>query len=386
MRALRQRKMLRNPLLVLVAAVLAVGVLAAGVLNGQSSPEAPTPPHSSATGLADASRTESTSDRTYLVTTSRELRALPTAGQAWETLKEAADAKPRPVDLSDQDNEQAARTVASALVYARTGRDAYRQKVISALEALQSEDIGRARVLSASRQLAGYVIAADMVGYRPPSFSEFVARLRTFEFGGHGRWRDIDGTTTSTASNWGAWALATRIAISRFVGDDADVAAAASILAGFLGERSAYSDFQKTDDFDPSWSCGPGRWLPINPASCGALDGAIVEDISRSAGHFPHVDEEGLAYSWETLGGLTLAAELLWRAGYSDVWTWGDDAMLRAAQFLHRNGGYPPPFSTNQYVPWVINRVYGVDLGPVAPAGSGRQFGFTDWLLPGRRG
>ena len=386
MRALRQRKPLRNPLLVLVGVVVTVGVLAAGVLT-RSSPEPPKPAvHSWVTGPADGGGTGSSSGRTYLITTSRELRTLPAAGRAWDALKEAADAKPEPVDLSDQDNEQAAQTVAAALVYARTGRDAYRDQVIGALEALQAEDVGRARVLAASRQLAGYVIAADLVGYRPRAFTDFVTRLRTFEFGGHGRWRDIDGTTTSTASNWGAWALATRIAISRFIGDSADVTTSARILAGFLGERSAYSEFQQTDDFDPTWSCGPGKWLPINPASCGALDGAIVEDISRSAGPFPHADQDGLAYSWETLGGLTLAAELLWRDGYSDVWNWGDDAMLRAAQFLHRNGGYPPPFSTNQYIPWVINRVYDVALGPVEPAGSGRQFGFTDWLQPAGRG
>lgn len=385
MRALRQRKPLRNPLLVLVGVLLTSGVLAAGVLT-RSSPE-PTKPavHSWVTGPADDG-IGSSSGRTYLITTNRELQTLPTAGRAWDALKEAADAKPEPVNLSDQDNEQAAQTVAAALVYARTGRGAYRDQVIGALEALQAEDVGAGRVLAASRQLAGYVIAADLVGYRPQAFIDFVARLRTFEFGGHGRWRDIDGTTTSTASNWGAWALATRIAISRFVGDSADVTTSARIFAGFLGERSAYSEFQQTDDFDPTWSCGPGKWLPINPASCGALGGAIVEDISRSAGPFPDADDEGLAYSWETLGGLTLAAELLWRAGYSDVWTWGDDAMLRAAQFLHRNGGYPPPFSTNQYVPWVINRVYGVALGPVEPAGSGRQFGFTDWLQPAGRG
>jgi hypothetical protein len=34
----------------------------------------------------------------------------------------------------------------------------------------------------------------------------------------------------------------------------------------------------------------------------------------------------------------------------------------------------------NQHIPHVINNEYGVKLGPVAAAGHGRQYGFSDWL------
>ena len=134
-------------------------------------------------------------------------------------------------------------------------------------------------------------------------------------------------------------------------------------------------------DFDPTWVCGdPTLWVPINPAGCGDKDGAMVEDISRSAGAYPTVDDVGRTYSWEALGGATLSAKLLSRAGYPDVYSWSNKALLRAADFLQRHGGYAPLYTTNQYIPWSINRAYGVDLGPLNPAGLGRQYGFTDWL------
>lgn len=348
---------------------------------------APAPEPTSAAPEAPATSAEpsgleaSTGD--YLVTDRTALAALPTSGPAWSAVLEVADADPGAPDLSDQDNKHAGRLVAAALVYARTGQPAYRDKVVSELRALQSAPkLDGARVLSVARQLAGYAIAADLVGYRDPSFVRLLADLRTRELGGHSRWTSISQTSENSASNWGAWALASRIAVSRFVGDSADVRRAAQVFRGFTGDRSAYSGWQKTADFDASWACGGDTWVPINPASCGDRGGALVEDISRSGGTYPSVDETGLTYSWETLGGATLSARLLRHAGYDDVNQWGDRALLRAAQFLARKGGYPPRYGTNQYIPWEIHQAYGVTVGTVGPAGYGRQFGYTDWLTP----
>jgi hypothetical protein len=302
-------------------------------------------------------------------------------GSAWQALLAVADADLGSADLADQDNTNAGRTYAAALVYARTGDKAYGRRVIAELRDVPAVSLDDARVLSVARQLAGYVLAADLVGYRDARFTSFVAGLRTRDIGNHDRWKTLTQTSEDTASNWGAWALASRIAVSRYLHDDADVATAAKVFRGFLGDRSAYSGFRRTEDFDPSWSCSPeAEWRPVNPAGCGALDGALVEDVSRSAGHSPDLDDVGRTYMWEALGGATLSASLLQRAGFSDVWDWSDRALLRAARFLHRSGGYPPLYSTNQYVPWVLNAAYDVDLGPVQPAGLGRQYGFTDWL------
>lgn len=311
----------------------------------------------------------------------RALRALPTTTTAWASLRSIADGDLGAPNLADQDNRNAGRTFAAALVYARTGNPLYRAKVAAELQGVPTSPLGTARVLSVARQLAGYVTAADLVGYRDPAFVSFVGSLRTRHIGNHGRWQTLSQTSADTSSNWGAWALASRIAASLYVGDSADVATSARILRGFLGDRSAYAGFRPTADYDAGFACpAAGGWVPINPVGCGSLDGALVEDISRSAGVAPAIDNVGLTYSWEALGGALLSATMLSRTGYPQVYDWSDRALLRAAMFLHRNGGYPPAHSTNQYIPWMINRAYGVALGPLKPAGLGRQYGFTDWF------
>jgi hypothetical protein len=308
-----------------------------------------------------------------------ELVSRPTSGPAWNALLATANQRSGSVDLADQDSTHAALTLASALVYARTGDSAQRSHVLSVLQQLPGSSLSGARVLSVSRQLAGYVLAADLIGYHEAGFRSWVGGMRTQDIGNHGRWTTITYTSEDSANNWGAWAMSTRIAISAYLGDTADLQRTAAVFRGFTGERSAYAGFRPTNDFDPGWACSEA-WVPINPAGCGDKSGAIVEDISRSAGSYPAVDDTGLTYSWEVLGGATLSARLLERAGYGDVWQWGDRALLRAALFLRDNGGFAPRYSVNQYIPHEINAAYGTNIGPVGGAGYGRQFGFTDWL------
>ena len=226
-------------------------------------------------------------------------------------------------------------------------------------------------------------MAAGLVGYRASAFVRFMSKLRTRYIGNHGRFVSMSQTSGNTASNWGAWSLASRIAIDVFVRDRRDLARAARIFRGFLGNRHAYAGFKRTMDFDASYVCGSARaWRPINPAGCGDKSGAIVEDISRSSRRWPHVDDVGRTYSWETLGGATLSARVLFHHGYPGVYGWSNRALLRAARFQQRHGGYRPLYTTNQYVPWSINKAYHIKLGPVSSlAGFGRQDGYTDWLL-----
>lgn len=312
------------------------------------------------------------------------LRQLPTRGGAWDALLEVADGDLGDVRLSDQESTAAGRTFAAALVYVRTGDVSYRNRVVRQLEQVPTSSLRSARALSVARQLAGFVLAADLVSYREQEFVSFVDEIRTRDLGNHGRWRSLHEASQETASNWGAWATASRIAAALYVGDDEDVAAAADVLRAFLGEGGASIRFEPTDDFDPTWVCGdPERWLPVNPPGCGDRSGALVEEVSRSAGRYPSLDDTGLTYSWEALGGALLSADLLADNGYADVHEWGDRALLRAAQFLHEHGGYPTDHSVNHYIPWVANDVYDVELGPLEPAGLGRQYGFTDWLSAG---
>lgn len=331
-------------------------------------------------GPAAAPAPTRVADSRQLLIDQADLAALPTSGPAWRALRATATDDLGDPDLEDQDNTNAGQTLAAALAYARTGDDAYRNDVVEQLEQLPDLPLGDARVLSVARQLGGYAIAADVIGYRDPELLEFMDEMRTRDLGNHGRWTSLTQTSEDTANNWGTWALTTRIALSRYVGDERDVEEAAKVFRGFLGDREAYAGFSPTDGFDPDWVCGdPEEWVPINPAGCGDRSGAAVEDVSRSRDPYPEVDGNGLQYSWEVLSAITMTAVLLEQAGYEDVYDWSDQAILRAAEFVERHDGFPSEYGITQYVAWSLNKAYDEDL-PTEPAGYGRQFGYTDWL------
>jgi hypothetical protein len=232
-------------------------------------------------------------------------------------------------------------------------------------------------VLPVARQLAGWVIAADLVGYRPTAFTNWVSEIRTRFIGGHGAWDVLKTTSQVTANNWGAHSLAARVACSAYLGDTTDLAECANIFRRYTGEsRAAWTSWVNTDDHDESWVDSQPMAGINGPAAASTKAGAVVEDICRGPSH-PNVDEVGLSYSWEALQGAVLTAKLLSRAGYGDCFGWGGNALLRAAQFINSKApsfaappyaAYPPRHSESQWVPYAINRRYDVNLAPLGSA------------------
>jgi hypothetical protein len=332
----------------------------------------------------------SSSDDDYLLMSRASLQALPTSGPAWDALRAVADSDPGRADLRDQDDRHGVSTLAIALVHARTGEPGYRERArAEIMEVIGTERRGTGNsILSLGRQLAAYVLAADFIdldGADDARFREWLDGIRTEELGGHGRWRALVATHEDSANNWGAFAGASRIAASRYLGDTADVERAGRVLAGFLGDRAAWSAFQPVDD-SGSWACEPERYTPINPPCVRDgidLDGAIVRDIDRGGGLRWPPGDTGIDYTLESLQGLILQAELLYQGGYGDAWSWSDSAIRRAARVVTASGqaggeGWNPS-EPSLHVPWLLNARY--DLGlPTEPAGIGRAFGFTDWL------
>src|SRR3972149_6063391 len=103
---------------------------------------------------------------------SQELQNLPVTGAAWDKLKSEADKPSGIPNLSDQNDSANVRTMAKALVYARLGEESYRNAVISScMQAIDSEIGGR--TLALGRNLAAYVIAADLVDLPEPEDSQF---------------------------------------------------------------------------------------------------------------------------------------------------------------------------------------------------------------------
>jgi hypothetical protein len=315
------------------------------------------------------------------------VRRLPESGAAWRALKAVADDEMGRPDLSDKDENHDTRVLAVALAYARTGEERYRRKAAAGvMAAIGTEDGGR--TLALGRGLVSYVIAADLID------------LRRFDSGKDGvfrRWLDpvrferlrpssrptLAATHEVAPNNWGTMAGASRIAADIYLGDRSDLARAAAVFKGYLGDRGAYRGFAFGED--SSWQVDPAAPVGILPSGAvkdgSQIGGALPDDMRRGCGiRFPPCPT---TYPWEAMQGAVVQAELLSRQGY-DAWNWGGKALRRAATFLFALDRADPgegwaAGGNDSWIVWLLNRRYGTRFRTATPTQPGRGMGFTDW-------
>jgi hypothetical protein len=329
-----------------------------------------------------------------------ELLNLPTSGDAWDRMSLTAYGDWGRANLKDRGNKHAIDTLAGALVYGRTAdpslRSRVRDEILAAKRTLDeaAEWQRESGVLSASRQIGAYVIAADLIDLKDfdasadAEFRSWLTTLRTTDIGTHGRWKTITFTCENATSNWGTFACATRIAASIYLGDTADVDRSAAVLRAYFGERSLYPAdapgengyFEHTAGYQSSWACAEDQWTGINPA-CDRfgvdIGGVLVEDASRG-GACCVLRGNGIMYSWEALQGLVVSTELLYRTGrYGDPYSWSDQALKRSLDFMQKSGWEITSPAT--YVPWIANARYGTSY-PAPSTSDGRIMSWGDWL------
>jgi hypothetical protein len=303
------------------------------------------------------------------------LLALPTTGTAWSDLKARADLPVAAPNLSDQNDPNDVIALAKALVYARTGVPRYRDETIAMLRAaVGTEYPGDA--LGIARGVAPLVLAADLIAWRDPAWMTWLRNLRT--------WANPDrGYTLVTMhekrpNNWGTHAGAGRIATALYLGDATDLARAAKVFKGYLGDRASYASF--TYGSDLTWQSSSLAVVGINPTGAVKLgmnvDGILPDDMRRG-GPMPTVGDLGQSYTWEALQGIVLQAELLSRAGYP-AWAWQDRAILRA--FTRINALGYPAVGDDMWQPWLVNRRYGASFPVPTRTYPGKSFGYADWL------
>ncbi len=322
-----------------------------------------------------------------------ELAALPVAGPAWERLLAMANDGPGPsVDLSNQEGEHGLRTMAVALVAARLDDDGKRAVVRDAIEAVIGTESGktggnskRNRILGVGRNLASYVIAADLIGLRSfapaldDRFRGWLTTLLTKPPTAANPELTLTTGDETDPGNWGAYAGASRAAVALYLGDLGEVQRSAEALRHYVGDGVG---FTWREDRDLSWAVDPSAPTPINPIGATRdghdIGGVIVADMRRGASY--RWPPGSTRYPREALVGRTIQAELLARAGYSSF-EWGDRGLLRAALRLLAldpldDGWYEP--AINAY--WLIDaRVGGL---PVAEPATGRTVAGVDWTHP----
>ena len=316
-----------------------------------------------------------------------EIAQLPTSGTAWTKLKSTADGSLGVPKISDQDSKHDVTTLAVALVYARTGDASYRKKAADGIMSAVGTEAG-GRTLALGRNLVSYVVAADLVNLREydaakdGQFRGWLAAVRSETLDG----KTLISTHESRPNNWGTHAGASRIAADAYLGDVADLARAAAVFRGWLGERSAYAGF-KFGSLD--WQADPANPVGINVPGARrsnfAVDGALPEEMRRGCSlQFPPCKT---GYPWGALAGATAQAELLYRQGY-DAWSWGGWALLRAVEFLRildaQYGGWWAS-SDDSWQPWLVNFAYGTAYPAQVTGRAGKNMGWTDWTHARRR-
>lgn len=307
----------------------------------------------------------------------KELAQLPTQGPAWNALKKAADYDPGKPDIKDQNEKTDVYVLAKALVYARTGDQKYRAEVMNSLALAVGTEKG-GRTLALGRNLAAYVISADLINLPkdPPLDRVFRSWLRSVLAEKLEDGRNLRSTQEERPNNWGTHAGASRVAVALYLGDNAELDRAAAVFKGYLGDQTTYHGFRFNPDL--SWQCDPTNPVPINPKGCmkngHSIDGALPEELRRGGSYqWPPVET---GYAWEGLQGAVVTAEILTRAGYP-AWEWQDRALLRAVEFLY--GIDWKPQKDDQWQIWLINRAYGTNFPTVSPTSPGKNMGWTDW-------
>ncbi len=307
-------------------------------------------------------------------TTAGELAELPLSGAAWQALLATANEPAGIPDISNQNDNTDVRTMAKALVFARTGQGQYRIEVINACMAAIGTETG-GTTLALGRNLIGYVIAADLVGLPPIQdvlFRSWLAAVPDEMLDD----RTLRSTHDERPNNWGTHAGASRVAVAAYLGDTADLDAAATVFKGWLGDRDTYAGF---DYGELWWQAAPEEPVGINPVGA-EIDGhsvdGVLPDDQRRGGPFtwPPVQEN---YVYEALQGALAQAVVLSRRGY-DVWNWEDQALLRAFEWLHDEAGYPAP-GDDRWQPHLVNWYYAECFPAQVPAQHGKNVGWTDW-------
>ncbi len=322
-----------------------------------------------------------------------EVRRLPMAGPAWQNVLDAASGPLPPPHVSDPRSLHDTSTLAVALVAVRTGKRAYRRKAAEAIQSAigteHAPSTSGSRHLPICRNATAYAIAADLIDLhdydagRDGDFKRWIEALRDNSYASEEPARLIH---EKRSNNHGTMCGAARAAISRYLGDGTELARTAQVLKGWMGDRESWR-FEEYHSGADTYMRDPSRPRPINPPGTRkdgrTVDGLLPAEHARCGSlRWPPCYT---VYPWGGLAGAVVAAEILRRAGYSDVFEWQSRALLRAYTRLYKlsklDGVWWEEATTgdDSWQPWLVNYIYGTDFPTTSPTRPGRNMGWTDW-------
>ncbi|MFC1483605.1 T9SS type A sorting domain-containing protein [Candidatus Neomarinimicrobiota bacterium] len=269
-----------------------------------------------------------------LWSSAEELADKPMTGLPWDALKAGADAAvAADATVSDQDSNNNAQILAAAIVYARTGVESYRTKVIDACQRLVNAGKPDDRTLAWARETGAYALAADLVGYRTTAFETWLRNMAEVYVATDDR--TLLYMFNLRPNNWGTQGFGSLCAIYGYLQDTTRLVEVRDYwIQSVTGPKPETLDYGGPDE-DFSWHLDPNDPRLINPKGAVKqglnIDGIMPDDMRRGASFSNPPVHTG--YAWEALQGIVSGARILQRIGMP-IWEVADSAIYRACYTL----------------------------------------------------
>jgi len=327
---------------------------------------------------------------------------LPTSGTAWDRVLSDAGRDPGTASVADQNSNHDVYTMAAALVCVRTGQHCAKAER-GLLDAIGTERGGR--WLAVGRNLAAYMIAADLLNLRadgnPNSagtrFEAWAAgwltrRLDDNNDGGQRPFAPFHSGANAAAQEGLAY-----VAVAAYLRDGRAMDRAWDAFRTFACDPGA-PDRENIDLVRPvndGWTHDSRNPCAVNPSrttrrvpsgrpgagSVQRIDGALVGDMRRGGTYqwAPGYTQ----YPWVGLEGFVPAAVILQKAGYPAMAV-ADRAVLRTHEYLmhlRTATGDRRWFDGDRAreIVQLVNHSYGARFPMNGVAGAGRTVGYTHW-------
>ncbi|MGE5550422.1 MAG: hypothetical protein ACM3ZC_07810, partial [Bacteroidota bacterium] len=315
---------------------------------------------------------------------------VPMSGPGWTAVLAAADAADgNAATVTNQDSDNNVQILAAAIVYARTGIQSYKDKVVTACNKLSANPNTHPgdRTLSWARETGAYALAADLVGYSSTNFRTWLRNMAevfrcTQIIGIDGQYVTLLGMFKDRPNNWGSHAFGSLCAIYGYLGDTARLN---EVRNYFLQSLSGPKPYEAQYGTDLSWHVDQNnpRWInPQGATKSGLNIDGIIPDDQRRNGSFSNPPACNTDYHWEGQQGWVMGARILDRLGMS-IYSASNQAIYRAAYALHVRwaGQFGSQWLAEGDDLWMlkfIDSAYGTNLSGSADVwGSGKNAGWA---------